>query len=115
MSKTLTNLSAALVDLDGIRPLRPDGLTTFTIRTALAQCLGRAQSLDPVHAMAVALTLHNLKGDTLEMEEADFKLLKECVTADQGYTNIIKAPLIQCLNDAETPLEPKSPAKKSKE
>lgn len=105
--KKLTNLSAVLMDLDGIRPLRPDGDSSLTIRSALAQCLGRAQSPDPIQAMAVALSLHNIKKDTLEMEDADFKLLKECVTADRGYTNIIKGPLIQCLEAAETPLEPK--------
>ena len=103
--KKLANLSAVLMDLDGIRPLRPDGSTILTIRSALAQCVGRAQSSDPVHAMSVALSLHNLKKDTLEMEDADFKLLKECVAADPGYTNIIKGPLVQCLDAVETPSE----------
>ncbi len=105
--KKITNLSAVLMDMDGIRPLKPDGSNLLTIRSALAQCLGRAQSPNPIQAMVVALSLHNTRENTLELEDADFNLLKECVSVDRGYTNIIKGPLIQCLDAAETPLESK--------
>ncbi len=110
--KTLKKINAPLTDLDGIRPLVAEGGRVVTLRFALAQCLGRAQSTDPIHAMAIALNLHNLKEDDLELEEADFNLLKASVSADMGYTNLIKGPLLQCLSDAETPLEPKTEAKK---
>ncbi len=105
--KILTGLSAPLTDIDGVRPLLPAG-EALTLCTAIVQCIGRAQSPDPIHMMALALELHKLKGDTFELEDADFDLLKSCVAADKGYTNIIRAPLTQCFIDAETPLEPAS-------
>ncbi len=103
--KILTGLSAPLTDIDGVRPLAPAG-EALTLRSAIVQCIGRAQSPDPVHMMALALELHKLKKDTFELEDADFELLKSCVESDRGYTNIIRAPLAQCFTDAETPLSP---------
>ena len=105
--KKLNSLTNPLLGLDG-QPLmnqvgtRPDGtpiLVPETIGKTLANVLARGQSSDAVQAMMIAMRVHSEK--SVDLEDADFALVREAVTKDTMLTNLGRAALLTALDGAQ--------------
>ena len=108
--KKLKGLEMPIKDLDEVTIDQNGRL--LTVRLALATALARAQSEDPVAAMQVSHTLLHAKGNTVELEDAEFTALRLAIKGDRLYTNLVKAELTKVLDAADVPLEPPKDGKK---
>lgn len=93
--KTLAGLDKPILNLDG-QPLG-DGNNPITVGMIIANSLARGSSDDPVRAMAVALKVHNAKGD-IDLEDADFVVAEKAVKEDRTINNMAKAAALGTLN-----------------
>ncbi len=107
--KLLDKLDTVIMTLDGVTSVSEAGVP-LTIGRALASCLTRGRSEDPVSAIQVAHKLMpmNVKNGEVTLEEAEFKLLKAAVTKDPNYFDLVKAELLQALDAATDPEEKKT-------
>ena len=104
--KKFNSLTNPIAGLDGEPVMtqvgtNPDGMPVLvpeTVGRMLANVLARGQSADPVKAMMIAMQIHGAK--SVDLEEADFALVKETVDKDQMLTNLGKAVLLTALNGA---------------
>ena len=118
--KKLNNLTNPILGLDG-KPIMnqvgtsPKGtpiLVAETIGKMMANVLARApggdlraqaqagaQPNDPVKMMMLAMRIHGEKA--VDLEDADFELVKEAVDKDQLLTNLGKAVLLNALSGAK--------------
>lgn len=105
--KKLNGLTNPVTGLDG-QPIvnqvgaHPDGtpiLVPETVGRMMANVLARGQSNDPVKAMMIAMQIYGTKA--VELEDADFALVKEAVDGDKLLTNLGKAALLTALNSAK--------------
>lgn len=97
MSKTLFGLDKAITGLDGRPLVEPDGAPVIP-RTLLANALARGQSHgQEARAMDVALRVYNAK-DSIELEDADYVLLKQAVEQDQILNNLAKTAALAVLD-----------------
>jgi len=104
--KKLNSLTNPLLGLDG-QPLMnevrtPDGrpiLVPETVGKTLANVLARGQSSDAVQAMMIAMRVHSEK--SVDLEEADFALVREAVIKDTMLTNLGRAALLTALDGAQ--------------
>lgn len=99
--KQLVGLGELIRMLEGTAIVQDE--TPLTVKTAFVTCLSRGKSEDPVRTMKVALDLFREKGDTLNLEDADFGALHRAVKADLGYSDLVKAVLLPLLDNAKTP------------
>lgn len=106
--KTITHLTTLVRDLNDESILH-DG-SPLTIRSVLTACIVRGQNQDPVRMIELAHRLFHHEGDTFDVDDADLKVLQETIRTDRLYTDIVKAPLLEMLKAAETPLELKEEA-----
>jgi len=95
--KKLNSLQNPVLGLDG-KPIL-DEIGIQTTGRMLANVISRAQSADPVRAMMLAMRIHSEKA--VDLEDADFTLVKEAVDKDQLLTNLGKAVLLNALNGAK--------------
>lgn len=102
--KTIQKLGALIMDLDG-NSIRQDGVP-LTVKRALATCMARGSSQEPVRMIELAHKLMHTEGDELGLEDSDYEALLLNVRNDRGYTDIVRAPLLETLKAAETPLAP---------
>ncbi|URM37130.1 hypothetical protein [Flavobacterium anhuiense] len=83
------NLNAPVLDLDGKE------IENTNIGKTLASALAGSSSGDPLKYMHWATKLH--KGEPLELDPSDLSLLKDFVTANQGFTNLLKARILESI------------------
>jgi len=91
--RKLNSLTNLITGLDGL-PIGEE-----TIGKMMANVLARAQSSDSVRAMMLAMEIHGAKA--VDLEDADFALVKETVDKDGLLTNLGKAALLTVLNGAK--------------
>jgi len=105
--KKLNSLTNPVIGLDG-QPIvnqvgiLPDGkpiLVPETVGPMMANVLARGQSADAVRAMMIAMQIHGQKA--VDLEDADYALVRETVEKDQMLTNLGKAALLTALNGAK--------------
>jgi len=92
--KKLNSLTNPILGLDGL-PIS-DEVGIQTVGRMMANVVARGQSTDSVRAMMLAMRIHSEK--SVDLEDADFDLVKEAVEKDQMLTNLGKAVLVTALN-----------------
>lgn len=98
------------------RPILKDGQPVIegdivTPKFVLPIMIGRGASPDPIGMLQVAFGIRDAKDGTFELEDDELEQVKQIVLADTGYTNLVKATVLQIIQDATDPLEPKSKSK----
>lgn len=93
--KSLTGLREPLLTLDGETVIENGAV--ITAGRLLANAVARGASDDPVRAMDIAMKLYSANGKEVELEDADFALVTECLKADQMMSNIAKAHCVRAL------------------
>ena len=97
--KKLNGLTKPIEGLDGeliIVGGTPEKPVHETVGRMMSSVLARAQSDDPVKAMMIAMEIHG--AESVDLEDANFALVKEAVDKDQMLTNLGKAALLTVLN-----------------
>lgn len=93
--RKLTGLGKPILNLDGQPLMAENG--PITVGLIIANSLARGSSEEPVRAMAIALKVHNAKGD-IELEDADFAMAEQAVKEDRAINNMAKAAALGVLN-----------------
>ena len=99
MAKILKDLDKPIMGLNRKSLTELDG-TVIVPGKLLGEVVGRGVSKDPIRAVKIAIEIYGAKGK-VEIEDADFDMVKAIVTEDQMLYNVAKAALLEVLNSAE--------------
>lgn len=99
MAKILKGLLSPIKDFDGVE-LKDSEDRIVTIKIIIANSIAGTKSDDAVRAMKIALNIHNA-GDEIELEDADFNLVKKAVKDNQNLVNANRAPVLEILDKVE--------------
>ncbi len=107
MAKLLKGLNETLKDFDGNELKDADNLP-ITIKTLIKNSIASTKADDSIRAMDLALKIHNANNQ-LEVEDADFNLIKKAVDDNPALVNSIKAPILKVLNGVEEVIKKEDP------
>jgi cytochrome c-type biogenesis protein CcmH/NrfG len=115
MSKIKINLNKPFTNLEGTAiPETQDGKTLTNQGKSLAQYMAQTNKGNAIKLLALAIDLH--KTGEIEVDEADFKTIRDMVESNEQYSNLVKAQIMKELDEAKetSKKEPKKDVKLEK-
>lgn len=99
MAKLLKGLNETVKDLEGNDILNERG-NPIVLKKLIGNALATSTMGEPIRMLKIAHDIYSCNGK-IELEDNDFDVAKTCMTENQNFSNLIKAPILHVFNSAQ--------------
>lgn len=110
MSKIKINLNKPFLNIDG--EVLKNGETDSNMGKSVGNYLAQTNKGNAIKLFALAIDFH--KTGEVEVDEADFKTIRDMVETNDGFANLAKAQVLKEMDDAKDASKKKEDKKEAK-